>query len=136
LLAFADERDHALAEGEHHGYARHPGGCVHRRAVLMVKDDLWVVVDRVAGEGEHRARLHWLGGEYPHVYDPAVSALILETPAGPFHVAVYDEAGAPLAGDVARGQEDPPRGWLSRYYAEKVPVPSLAVHREGTAPLV
>lgn len=136
LLAFTDGRDHALAEGEHHGYARHPGGCVHRRAVLMLKDDLWVVVDRVAGEGRHRARLHWLCGDYPHGVDPAAGALTLETPAGPFHVAVYDEAGVPLPGDVARGQEDPPRGWLSRYYAEKVPVPSLAVRREGAAPLV
>jgi asparagine synthase (glutamine-hydrolysing) len=135
LLSFEDRAGHALVEGEHHGYARHPGGCVHRRAVLLVKDDLWVVVDRIAGEGSHAARLHWLGGDFPHRYDPRAGALRLETPAGPFTVTVLDEAGAPIEGDVVAGGQVPPRGWMSRYYGEKVPVPSLAVLREGPLPL-
>jgi asparagine synthase (glutamine-hydrolysing) len=37
---------------------------------------------------------------------------------------------------VARGQETPPRGWLSRHFGEKVPVPSLAVECQGAGPLV
>lgn len=135
LLAFSDRPAHALVEGEHHGYARHPGGCVHRRAVLFVKDDLWIVVDRIVGEGTHAARLHWLGGPFPSGYDPAAGALTLETPAGPFTITALDEAGAPLAGDVVVGGQDPPRGWMSRYYGEKVPVPSLVVERAARLPL-
>jgi hypothetical protein len=50
-------------------------------------------------------------------------------------VRAYDEKAAPLVPDVVRGQESPPRGWLARYYARKVPVPSFAVEREGPAPL-
>jgi hypothetical protein len=46
LLRFEDNADWALCEGEHYGYQRHPGRCVHRRSVLFLKDDLWVVVDR------------------------------------------------------------------------------------------
>lgn len=136
LLAFEDAGPFAQAVGEHHGYARHPGGCVHRRAVLFVKDDLWVVLDQVTGEGSHHARLHWLTADHPYRYDPDAGVLDLETPAGVFCVAVHDAAGAPLAGDVVRGGEDPPRGWQSRYYGEKLPVPSLAVVQEGPAPLV
>jgi asparagine synthase (glutamine-hydrolysing) len=135
LLAFEDRPAYALVEGEHHGYARHPGGCVHRRAVLFVKDDLWIVADRIVGEGTHAARLHWLGGDFPHRYDPAAGALALATPAGPFTITVLDEAGAPLAGDVVAGAQDPPRGWTSRYYGEKVPVPSLAVERVAPLPI-
>ncbi|HEY6099153.1 MAG TPA: heparinase II/III family protein, partial [Anaeromyxobacter sp.] len=117
------------------GYKRHPGRCVHRRAVLFVKDDLWIVVDRIAGEGTHSARLHWLAGEYPASYDAASGTMALATPAGEFRVTVLDEQAAPLAGDVVTGRASPPRGWLSRHYAEKRPVPSLAVERTGGAPL-
>jgi asparagine synthase (glutamine-hydrolysing) len=136
LLAFADENEFSLCEGEHSGYARHPGGCVHRRAVLFAKDDLWVVVDRISGNGEHQARLHWLGGDYPWSYQSDQGALELSTPAGPFAVTVLDEEGRPAGGDVVAGVSDPPRGWLSRYYGEKRPVPSLAVERAGALPLV
>jgi asparagine synthase (glutamine-hydrolysing) len=102
--------------------------------VLYLKDDLWVVVDRIDGAGEHSARLHWLGGDLPHE-EPRPGAMRLLTEEGTFEVAVFDEAGRPLAGDLVRGGESPPRGWLSRYYGEKVPVPSLAVERRGRTPL-
>jgi asparagine synthase (glutamine-hydrolysing) len=60
--------------------------------------------------------------------------MTLSTPHGPFTVAVLDEQGASLPGSVVAGQESPPRGWLSRYYAERVPVPSLVVERSVEVP--
>jgi asparagine synthase (glutamine-hydrolysing) len=135
LLRFEDRPRWAVVEGEHYGYRRHPGRCVHRRSVLFLKDAAWVVVDRIFGSGEHTARLHWLGGEFPWTADPARAGFTLNTPDGEFTVRVFDERGAALGGDVAAGQEFPPRGWLSRYYGEKVPVPSLAVSRAGVVPL-
>jgi asparagine synthase (glutamine-hydrolysing) len=136
LLRFEDNPDWTLCEGEHYGYQRYPGGCVHRRSVLFVKDDLWIVVDRLEGSGPHRVRLHWLGGDFP--YRPGLDgqiALQLQTPNGPFHVGLFNATGRPLQGDVVAGQDEPPRGWLSRYYAEKVPVPSLAVELSDRLPL-
>lgn len=127
LLRFEDAGTYALAEGEHDGFRRYAGRCVHRRSVLHAKDDLWVVVDRIAGAGSHAARLHWLAGPYAHRYAAADGRLTLDTPAGPFTVTVLDRGARPLAGEVVAGAEAPPRGWLSRYYAEKDPAPSLAV---------
>lgn len=135
LLRWERGSGFTLAEGEHRGYARHPGGCVHRRAVLLAGDGLWVVVDRVEGEGEHAAELQWLCGDYPHTFDADSATLALLTPGGDFQVRVLDEAGGPLAADVVAGAESPPRGWLSRYYGEKVPVPSLRVERRGACPV-
>jgi len=122
----------AVVEGEHYGYRRHPGGAVHRRSVIFVKDDLWIVVDRIEGDGVHDLRLHWLGGEFP--WTAVEHGMNLSTPAGPFSLRVFDAAGAPLAATVAAGATDPPRGWLSRYYGEKVAVPSLAVQRQTALP--
>jgi hypothetical protein len=127
LLRFEAHGSWSLCEGEHDGYLRHPGGCVHRRSVLLVSDGLWIVVDHLLGEGEHEVRLHWLGGEFPFNHDPALGRLELKTPRGPFTVSVYDGSGRPLPSTAVAGRESPPRGWLSRYYGEKVAVPSLVV---------
>jgi asparagine synthase (glutamine-hydrolysing) len=136
LLRFEDHDDWALSAGEHYGYQRHSGHCVHRRSVLYLKDDLWVVVDRMEGSGAHRVRLHWLGGDFPHGPRPdGQTALELETPDGPFRVGVFNAAGHPIPGEIVTGQNHPPRGWLSRYYGEKVPVPSLSVELSERLPL-
>ncbi|MFO0608580.1 MAG: alginate lyase family protein [Polyangiales bacterium] len=126
LLAFRDDGRVGLMAGEHTGYARHPGGCVHRRAVLALGEDCVIVIDRVTGEGAHRARLHWLAAPFPHAYDAATATLTLDTPRGPYRVVTLRADGRPLAGDVVAGADDPPRGWLARRYAEKVRAPSLA----------
>ena len=134
LLAFRDEGAWALAAGEHYGYRRHPGRCVHRRSILFVKDDLWVVADTVMGAGQHSARLHWLAGDFPYRHAAPTAPLELDTPEGIFSIASFDGFGRPLEATVARGGEAPPRGWLSRYYAEKVPVPSYAAECKGALP--
>ncbi|MBK9519324.1 MAG: alginate lyase family protein [Anaeromyxobacter sp.] len=133
LLRFGGDGLAAWCSGEHHGYRRHPGRCVHRRSVLMAGEGLWVVVDRIEGDGVHLARLQWLGGEHPWHAIPG--GMVLGTPAGPFHVQVLDDRAAVAEATVAAGQAQPPRGWLSRHYAEKVAVPSLVVEARGLLPI-
>jgi asparagine synthase (glutamine-hydrolysing) len=135
ILDFQNHDGYALCGGEHYGYRRQPGGCVHRRFVLQVGHGLWVVVDRVSGDGEHALRLHWLGGEFPHRQQGGLARMALQTPSGEFSLTVVDEQGRVVPGDVVAGREDPPRGWCSRYYGELAAVPSLAVNRAGRLPL-
>ncbi len=134
-LIHSTSRHSTVIAGEHDGFRRFRGACVHRRSVLMAGDDLWVVVDRISGEGTHDVRLHWLAGPFAHAIDPATSMLTLTTPQGTFSVRTFDGAANALAPDIAVGQENPPRGWFSRHYADKVQTPSLAVHRCGPLPL-
>ena len=134
LLRFEDRPDWTLCEGEHYGFKRRSGSCVHRRSVLFVKDDMWIVVDRVLGQGNHNVRLHWLAGEFPFLVDEEYS-LELNTPDGLFTVSSFDETARPLPASAVAGASDPPRGWMSRHYAHKVPVPSFAVERKGELPL-
>jgi hypothetical protein len=134
LVHFEDNADWAMCAGEHHGYQRHPGHCVHSRSVLFLKDDLWVVVDHIVGDGSHAIRLHWLCGDFPYSNDAGAGRLMLNTAVGDFCVQVLDAGGHGIPGDVVAGREDPPRGWLSRYYGEKTAVPSLAVETERPLP--
>ncbi len=136
LLRFDDNEDWALCEGEHYGYQRHPGRSVHHRSVLFVKDELWIVVDRIGGSGSHRVRLHWLGGDFPYrTSEGGPTGLQLITPDGPFHIGVFNAAGGPISSETLAGRDDPPRGWISRSYAEKVSAPSLSVELSGRLPL-
>lgn len=134
-LLRSEERDGwALMVGEHHGYRRHPGACVHRRSLLAIGADLWVVVDRIEGTGRHLLRLHWLGGNFSWTPPAFANGIELRTPVGVFAVHVYDAELRPLAGDVVAGEDDPPRGWLSRHYGQKSPVPSFAARVDALLP--
>jgi asparagine synthase (glutamine-hydrolysing) len=136
LHDFHQEHGLAVAAGEHHAYARHAGGCVHQRALLLLDDETTVVVDRILGAGAHDVRLHWLLGGFPYRAGlDGEASLTLDTPEGPYEVAVHHEDGGRARGTIACGQEDPPRGWESRYYATKVPVPSLVVEAAAALPL-
>src|SRR5262249_51950187 len=60
-----------------------------------------------------------------HEFEPLGGRLTLQTDAGPFCVTGVNEAGRPLTGSLARGENLPARGWRSRYYGLKEPTPSL-----------
>lgn len=136
LLEFEDNEQFALCVGEHYGFLRLKDPCTHRRSVLFCKDDVWVVVDTIYASGEHTSRLHWAAG--PFSYREEQGSVALETSQGDFYLTVLNGHGQPCELDVVAGQVDPPRGWLSRYYAEKIPAPSIAAlqHGRGTMTFV
>jgi asparagine synthase (glutamine-hydrolysing) len=133
LLETKESAAWSYCAGEHYGYRRH--GVVHRRALAFARDDLWVVCDRIESAGSHRARLHWLAGDFRYHHDVARGALTLNTPDGDFSILTMNEEGAPLTGQVVLGMTDRPEGWLSRYYGDKCPVPSLSVTVEKKCPI-
>lgn len=135
LLAFERKGNFTVAAGEHYGFRRAEGQCVHRRAIALHDDGVGIVVDTIAGAGPHRVRLHWLMGAFPHEVDSESGLIRLETPAGRFELAVVEPGPVREKLDVAVGAEHPPRGWVSRYYGEKTPVASVAVQSVATLPL-
>lgn len=139
LLAFRDGGEPAVMQGEHYGFTRHAGHCVHRRTVIHEPDlDVWIVVDDITGDGAHRVRLHWQAGDYPFEgpSPEAPNRLRLWTPQGGFDISTYGRAGQPAtSANVVCGQALPePRGWLSRYYGVKVAAPSFEVMTDGPLP--
>lgn len=120
------------AAGYHDGYRRLSPNVCHHRGVVRLSDDLWVVVDRLTGDRPFEARIHWLGGDFPTGSPTGRGAsLELLTPDGRFSATIYSVDGEPLDGTIARGEEDPPRGWLARAYFRKTAVASFAVTATG-----
>ncbi len=114
----------AVFRGHHDGYRP-----VRHTRCVIVRDDLWLVIDDLAGGGEeHTFRLHWLvADEVPERDDHG--ATLLPGPAGPLRLecrAVGDPAG-----NWERGNEQVPRGWWAPYYGERVPAWSYELVARG-----
>lgn len=139
LLTSRDEPEFTLFEGQHYGFKRHEGHCVHQRSLVHVKDGLWIVVDTIFGNGQHWIDLQWLGGEFDWRPAPGRNGMDLLTPAGRFEVRTFWQTGKPALGDVMAGMEPTPatpaRGWLSRYYGERIAVPSFQISGETKTPV-
>jgi hypothetical protein len=115
-------------EAEHDGYRRMPHGVTHRRRLLHVPPDSWIVVDDFRGSGEHTFDFH-----YHFAPDVEVSGL------------EQDEAGvlvrAEKAGLLLRLVAAQPLtsaeligGWASRAYGEKKPCATLRATLAGPVP--
>jgi hypothetical protein len=123
----------AYWEGEHDGYQRLPAPATHRRGILRIGDDRWLILDESRSAGEHDHRLHWLLADLPHKADEASLSgmagqhtVTLATPAGDFAVSV-GSMDAPGRFSIVRADVDSTRGWRSAYYLDRGPAPSLAL---------
>lgn len=146
---------------QHDGYRRL--GVIHRREVHVVREENWLVIDRLlplsqhtpqAGRKTHLARLHWLLPDWPWEIespgdDSAQQDLLLHSPLGVIGLRVAVELPQPSAkphntivqivraGELlyGSGPVSPNMGWVSPTYAQKEPALSFSVERSSPLPL-
>jgi asparagine synthase (glutamine-hydrolysing) len=111
-------------EGEHDGYKRLEAAVTHRRAVVCLGYDYWLILDMLRSVGPHRYRLHWLVPDFPHTWDPVENHLTLATSSGPYHIYLATLSGQETAA-IARADAHTPRGWRSLSYGHREPALSL-----------
>jgi asparagine synthase (glutamine-hydrolysing) len=125
-----------LWQGEHDGYTRLPDPVAHRRTVMALGDDRWLVVDHLTAQKAHYYALHWLlcDGNYgvqelapgnglwlqPTTGRPVDSRIILQT--GLLHGAADFS--------TVRAHPGSRRGWRSQYYGEKEPAISVMLEAD------
>ena len=126
----------ACWQGEHDGYHRLKSPVTHRRAVLRVGEECWLVADQLSGEADHDCRLHWLFADLPFAWDEALRRLTLHAPAGAYAVRLIDQSGAGRC-SLMRADPHGARGWRSAYYFDREPALSLDLRcRAATAAFV
>jgi asparagine synthase (glutamine-hydrolysing) len=116
----------AYWEGEHDGYRRLRPAVRHRRAVVRLGDEHWLVLDRLESNGEHQYRLHWLVADYPARSLQDQGQLALSTPGGDYHLQM-GSLGPARQYSLVRADESSTRGWRSPYYCERQPALSWAL---------
>jgi hypothetical protein len=115
-----------------------PNDVTHRRRLIHVPPRYWMVVDELAGKGEH---------DFDFLYHFARDVqlnIVSEEERGDIEcLAHIEEAGLQLhmhaSGNVRAaavcGQVNPIQGWSSRMYGERSPSPVLQASVHGTAPV-
>ena len=133
----SDADGHKFFVGEHYDYDRPPWNVLHRRTVLSLPHDIWLVVDDLLGTGEHAAVLRWHLLDVPHEFDASAPAVTLHTASGDFCVSVSAGARDPDRAEIIRGRDEPERvqGFAAPYYGERLPIPTLEVSYRSQSPL-
>jgi hypothetical protein len=114
----------AYWEGYHNGYSRLPDPVTHRRGIVRLGDEHWLVADRLLGRHRHTFCLHWLLGDYPYHFERAASRLTLDTEKGTYGISIATSQGR-LSTSLVRATQDSPRGWRASLYMKRDPALSL-----------
>ena len=118
--------------GEHDGYRRLADPITHRRGLVRLGADHWLIVDSLRGKQPHSFRLHWLLLDAPFVVDTKQCSLELQTSAGSYRLAANAAASTTLF-DIVRADPNSARGWRSPYYHTREPALSVCVEAKGSS---
>ena len=109
-------------EGEHNGYKRLADPVSHKRTVLSLGEDRWLVVDHLVGRQQHHYALHWLLNDFP--YEQGENSILLSIDSEKYKVQAGLLEGK-SAFSVVRGDPNSTRGWRSQYYGDREPAISV-----------
>lgn len=108
----------------HDGYG--DSGVIHWRALIYDPVGLWIVWDRLEGNGRHQLDLHW------HIdakLEVDGSAYIISNGRSPW--CIRTEGGGST---LVTGNDELPLGWISRIYGRKEPLNTLRVRAHTQMP--
>jgi len=120
------KHDKSLWQGEHDSYKP----VSHKRTIMALDDDRWLVIDNLAANESYNYKLHWLLADFGvQELAPAYGLLLqTKTDGKPSDSRIKVQMGI-LDGNgnfsLVRADPNSTRGWRSRYYGHKEPAISL-----------
>jgi hypothetical protein len=114
-------------QGEQNGYRRLPDPVTHKRTVLSLDGDRWLVVDHLNGKQVHHYALHWLLNDFPYKQQENLILLSVDSTKYKMQVGWLDRNSA---FSVVRADPNGIRGWRSRYYGDKEPAISVLLETD------
>jgi hypothetical protein len=125
-------------DGEHDGYAVLPQHIEHRRRLIHIRPNYWIVLDDLRGKGEHNfdflyhfapdVELFVFGDERKG--DVECRARIKDTA-----LQMFMYGSTSVRAEAVCGQVRPIQGWASRRYGERHPSPVLRASMRAYAPV-
>jgi hypothetical protein len=122
-------------EASHYGYRRLTQPVVHRRAVVFLKPDYWLVHDELWGEGEHQIdRYFHFAAEVEMSCQRAGTAIHARSPRGQ-NLSVISVEREGVAVESKCGGDEPEDGWLAMGYGRKMRAPVVRCSTKATLPI-
>ncbi len=110
----------------HPGFLRLPSPATHRRSVLFVRGDYWVVCDTVLSDGDHEVTAHWHAALGARVRPAGPGRSMIEVPCGEGVTGLLLAAVGDVT-DVEWGED-----WVSPSYGSRERAPYARVTSRGT----
>lgn len=127
IRAWASDDTHDFLDAEHDGYRRLTDPVTHRRRVLYVKPNAWVVVDDLTGEGRHTADVRFqLAPDTTLVADRGADWSCVTADGARLWMKSLSAENLDVRTDD---------GWVSDAYGQRRAAPALSVSTNAQLPL-
>ena len=110
-------------DGEHDGYKP----ISHKRTVMALEGERWLVIDALAAPEPHHYALHWLLGDFP--FEGKQDSVLLSLGGTNYGLQVGMTEGNGTF-SLLRADPNSTRGWRSRYYGHKEPAISVMLETD------
>ncbi len=119
-------------DGSHDGYCRSSISIEHRRQVLSVKGDYWIIADWALGQGNHSydVLFHLPPGSSPEIEKGAIRT----RDGNPLGLAILPLYATESDCCIIEGEKDPIQGWVSFDSGTAIPSPTVDYRMSGPAP--
>jgi hypothetical protein len=111
-------------QGEHDGYKP----VTHKRTVMALAGDRWLVLDHLNANVSRHYALHWLLNDFPFEQKDSSVLLSLDGMKCKVQTGMVEGNGN---FSLVLGDPNSTRGWRSRYYGHKEPAISVMLEADG-----
>jgi len=126
-----------FVDGSHDGYCRLSQPVIHRRKILFLKSEYWIVVDLLMGQPAQHCLdqyFHLMPWATP-VLDQKTKTMRVECDETPvITVAPLGIRTSSLQVEVITGATNPIQGWVSFFSGEKIAAPALKCRKDVQVP--
>ena len=120
------QNDLSYWQGEHTGYQRLSSPVTHQRALIQLPNDIFLVLDRLSGNGSHNYQLNWLLENHP--YTMTGEQITLHTPQGDYFVRSTALGQDKSTTEIRSAQPDTAVGWAAPHYYKHIPALASTTH--------
>ena len=122
-----------FVEGSHDGYRRLAQPGVHRRAVIFLKPDYWLVRDELTGKGAHEIDRYFHFSPMDVYRNTGTKTVRTQRIDGKtFSILSVEDEGIEL--DIIESGENPACGWIATGYEKKIRAPIVRYRYKGKLP--
>ena len=122
------------AEGSHDGYSRLTRPVAHRRAIVFLKPDYWLIRDELWGEGEHRIDRYFHFADVEILCDEDRKLVHTRSSHGS-NLAVLSIGKDITEIEIMRGGNEPKSGWIATGYGKKLRAPVVRYSTKARLPI-
>ena len=133
LLEWQSTPQFDLVDAQHDAYSQPGASIIHRRRVIFVKPECWIVIDDLTGAGTHAAE--WSFQFAPLPVTLVTGGIARADLPGRASCWMLPLSSMPVYAALHTAEMSPIRGWVSPDYGRRIPAPMLVYRARAPLPM-